>query len=671
MKPQRRTQGQRKKIKNRTQRRHRQKKYIEVPPVSKSIKPGDDFYSYVNSLWLDKTQMPPSESSFGVSEEIEDNIRNRFLRYIYHLIHETDESNKAKLHDHEKLVMTFFKSGFYSNRHRDHEKTFKKMLSELGCMKTREDIMATMGTLIKQNIPTLLMIYVGRDLKNPDKNVVTLTSGALSLPDSSYYQGSGPGKMSILKSFEIYLYRTGKHLGYEEFGRIASIESQSAQPYDEAVSAPPKMVTGRQLATKYKNIPWKSFWMAYGFEEKEWPSLRIQNRCDVWLEWLDKQLMKILVSDWITWFRVQITLYFAPVIPSPIDDLYFKFFGARLRGDKIKMSQENLLYHMSNYLLQPSLSYMYKKCCLSDSHQKGAQDFVDKIMSSAIKRIDDVTWLSSKSREKTKEKIRKVDLEVAEVDSGDNYKIPLKFLSEIDVVHNMRLLGEAITHRDIYYMRNPDSIIPPGDAVYEVNAHYYISGNRLVIPAGITLWPFYNGTDNGWCFGGLGAVVGHELLHAFDEEGKDYDPKGVFRPWWSVKDLKQFLKKTNALIKLFNNTEFMGRFVNGRATLSENIADLGGLGIALDALKRDMDKQGLSDEKKKEQLRNFFISYAVSWRTKERRQRSIYRLFTDVHAPAALRVNRIVTHFQDFYDIFDVKPGDPLYIDPKDRIVIF
>lgn len=647
-------------------RKIRKKQLVVVPPLNKNIHPGNDFYQYVNSKWLKRTHMPLSESSFGVSEEIEENIRRQLLRQIYKLVIGSD----SNLHLHEKIVRLFFKSGFYSNRHDQHDKTFKKLLSDLGCMKTREDIMSNMGLLVRRNIPTLLNVYLGRDLKDPEKPVLVLTSGSLSLPDSSYYKGEAPGKMVTLGMFETFLKRLGKHLEYDDFDRIATIEAKASDAFDDPNGSEPKMMTCSELGEKYNQIPWTSFWKSYGLEK----NCKILVRCFNWLQWLNDQFKHFIIADLITWFRVQLCIYFGPLISSPVDDLYFSFFGSRLRGDKIKMSQEHLLFHIASYLLQPSLSYMYKKCCLSDQHQKDVRHFVNKIRTSAMKRVDDNPWMTSITKKKTKDKILHLELEIAEVDSGSKYYVNPKSLSELDIVFNMMQLGEAITERDIYYALHPSSSLPQGDAIYEVNAHYYNSGNRLVIPAGITEWPFYDATKGhrpGWSFGGLGAVVGHELLHAFDEDGKDYDNKGIYRPWWSATDMRGFNKRTAQLIRLFGNTKYLGHLVDGKSTLSENIADLGGLAIALDALKRHLDAVKIQGPTRDKEIRDFFISYAVSWRTKERRQRSVYRLFTDVHAPASLRVNLIVGHFQEFYDIFGVKPGDKLYIDPKNRIVIF
>jgi putative endopeptidase len=210
------------------------------------------------------------------------------------------------------------------------------------------------------------------------------------------------------------------------------------------------------------------------------------------------------------------------------------------------------------------------------------------------------------------------------------------------------------------------------DSVFAVNAYYYNEGNRLILPAGILQWPFFNsGGSPGWNYGGIGATVGHEITHAFDMDGKNYDEDGNLDAWWKPADNRQFNKRTKQLIQLYNDTLYFNKPINGVLTLSENIADLGGLGIAISALKKYGATHKYSPEKMKHELCDLFLSYAVSWRTKERREKAIQGLFMDVHAPAPSRVNNIVRHFADWYECFDVQPGDALYLPPEKRIRIF
>jgi putative endopeptidase len=190
-----------------------------------------------------------------------------------------------------------------------------------------------------------------------------------------------------------------------------------------------------------------------------------------------------------------------------------------------------------------------------------------------------------------------------------------------------------------------------------------------VIPAGSFFWPFFSPGRKGWNYGGLGAVIGHEITHAFDQEGKEYGPSGRQESWWTAADREAYDERTKEIVRLYGQAKVMGRPVNGAATLDENLADLGGLAIALDALHREL--VGVSEEQKRQEIRDFFVAYAVSWRTKEHAERRLQRLILDKHAPIELRVNLVVSQFEEWYEVFGVHTEDTLYIPPEERIRIF
>jgi len=234
-------------------------------------------------------------------------------------------------------------------------------------------------------------------------------------------------------------------------------------------------------------------------------------------------------------------------------------------------------------------------------------------------------------------------------------------------------LGEDSTNSDLLKLnKNVDIENRWEDAIYAVNAYYYSEVNQIILPAGSLQWPFYHLlAPQGWNFGGLGAVIGHEMTHAFDSDGKNYNEYGVEENWWTANDNIEYKKRTTALVELFNNSKVLGHSVNGILTLNENISDLGGLAIALDALKLEITSQTLPKEAEKQVYQNFFIAYSVSWRIKEKQEKILQGLFLDRHAPAPLRVNLIVSQFDEWYTAFDIKVSDKLYIPPEERIRIF
>jgi putative endopeptidase len=272
---------------------------------------------------------------------------------------------------------------------------------------------------------------------------------------------------------------------------------------------------------------------------------------------------------------------------------------------------------------------------------------------------------------KKKEKVEKMILSIAYPDSFAVTPLPLV---------NPECLLETIFSLGIW--KTDDDIRRLGtkrkqqkgweDPIYAVNGYYYSEANELIIPAGSLLSPFYDESKPlGWNYGGVGVVMGHEITHAFDEEGKEYDPAGHRKSWWLPQDKKNYEEKTKQIIKVYSSQRIFGKPVDGKSTLSENIADLGGLAIALDALNLELEKRKSSLEERKQAYRQFFISYAVSWRVKEKKEKQIHALLVDRHAPTPLRVNLIVNQFQEWYDAFDVKEGDPMFVDPKKRLQIF
>ena len=208
------------------------------------------------------------------------------------------------------------------------------------------------------------------------------------------------------------------------------------------------------------------------------------------------------------------------------------------------------------------------------------------------------------------------------------------------------------------------------EGVYRVNAYYFNENNEIMIPYGTMISPFYSvKASNAWTYGALGSIIGHEMCHGFDEDGKNYDAYGQRKKWWSRKDNIAYNHKTKALIELYSKQSVLGKKINGKKTLSENIADLGGLGISLQALKDNLEEKPL--EERLSAYREFFIAYASSWRTKYRDEKLRHSLETDRHSPAFLRVNLIVSQFDEWYEAFGISKESDLYIEPEKRIRIF
>jgi putative endopeptidase len=279
--------------------------------------------------------------------------------------------------------------------------------------------------------------------------------------------------------------------------------------------------------------------------------------------------------------------------------------------------------------------------------------------------------MSPATKKKAVEKVEALRLNIGSPDSFP--PLPKVNLQTDTLLQNILLLGEEYTLLDMQMIGkevNVDNYWD--DVVYSTNAHYYTETNQMILPAGSFTWPFYHkAAPLGWNYGGLGAVISHEMTHAFDMDGMTYTASGEKKNWWTTVDLKKYKKIAALLVDRFSEGKVLGHPVNGSLTLDENISDLGGVAIALDALKLDLIQRKVNFGEEMKAYQNFFIAYAVSWRVKDSPERALQRLFMDRHAPTPLRVNYVVNQFDEWYETFNIQVADELYLPPEERIRIF
>ena len=339
-------------------------------------------------------------------------------------------------------------------------------------------------------------------------------------------------------------------------------------------------------------------------------------------------------------------IHFLQVLPPPYDTWEFEFFGKRLKGQTEKLPQERVALQVVEKLLDASLGDLFAKKYVSPIVKQECMEIAKEIKRGAMHVAGSTTWLEPATRQKAMLKVKNIHLNVAYP------TVPQKDIkTKLDPENMLKNIFALSALEFKNEMKKINTILEPyvwEDTVFAVNAYYYSEGNRLFLPSGILRWPFFHpNASDGWNFGGLGASIGHEISHAFDNDGNEYDENGNKHSWWSKQESERYAHTTKDLIELFNKTQYVGEYMNGELTLSENIADLGGLAIALSSLKERLSRKKVLGDKYKDQLRDFFISYAVSWRSKEKKKKALQGLFMDVHSPSPLRVNNIVCQFDD------------------------
>jgi putative endopeptidase len=639
-----------------------------IPESNNRIKPGDNFYMYVNANWLRHASIPPYLSSYGVSEEIEDIIKIELNTIL------TESRHKVRTVEHKNIPHTTYLLGTLAESTLNPQvqdnsiRLLQSMVTTLNCIRDVSDVGSTLADFMKHRIPTVLNLFVAPMEQDSKYKRLIISTGSFGLPDSAYYKGTIETSR-ILGAYAKLLARLGTDFGVEDLHQTIGFEQDIARAVDESHGDSEVLIKGSELQKIYKHIPWEAIFqtvpLPHAFSNQKFVVISKK-----YLKQLNQWFHTWTIHAWKLLLAANMILFFLPLLPPPYDDLHFELYQKRLRDQTEKTPQKLLALKLSQQWLGASLGSLFIQKYVSPEIKQLVSHLAVSIRASAARTAKSTPWLSAKTQEIAETKVRSIYLGVA---YPNKLQLDKKTqLSADNLLKNVLQLASLDFSDQMLEIDTPLRAEKWDDDVFSVNAYYYNEGNRLILPAGILRWPFFHpAASDGWNYGGLGATIGHEISHAFDNDGKDFDQNGNLNPWWTKEESAQYQEKTKDLIQLYDKTEYFGAHLNGVLTLSENIADLGGISIALNALKQLLVSKNVPKDKQKEELCYFFISYAVSWRTKEKKIKALQSLFMDVHAPPPARVNNIVCQFDEWYECFNVQPGDALYKDPKERIRIF
>ncbi len=617
--------------------------------------------------------MPPYMTSYGVSEEIEEQL-NKELMTILDTSREIVRKTADKKIPHTTYLLGTLTESALNNQSQDlNVKLLKNLVSGFRCIRDSTDIASTIGEFVKYKLNTVFTVAVVPT--ETDSRILRfgIGQGNVGLPDVSYYN---PNETSITKRRTLIAYgkllkKLGEDFDVPGLERIVGFETTVAEAIVTTRKDTEVLMKGSELQRKFPAIPWETFFKSV----TDWSPSKFQSHTFLifskrWISQVNKWFRTLPLDMWKLWFSASMILHTLHLLPPPYDEMEFELFGHRMRGQAQKTPQRRLALRTAQTWLAGSLSYAFVEKFVSPDIKQRASAIAHEIRAVAAERAGATEWLDPATRKIAEKKVKNIHLGIAYPSVIDKDKHTT--LHPENLVQNVLQLAE-LDFKD--ELEKVDTRLNPEkweDAVFAVNAYYYSGGNRLILPAGILRWPFFHtAASDGWNFGGIGSVIGHEIMHAFDNDGKDFDEQGNMNPWWSRAESARYHKKAQALIELYNNTTYFGQHLNGVLTLSENIADLGGVAIALAALKKRLAAKKVAAAEYKKEICNFFTSFAISWRTKEKKEKALQALFMDPHSPPSARVNNIVSQFDDWYECFDIKPGSVLYKDPSRRIKIF
>jgi putative endopeptidase len=648
-------------------------KFIETGYMDSAIKPGDNFFLFVNGKWIDTVKIPETESGIGSF----DDLYNRTREHLKSILDSVSKGDQ-KAGSIEQKVGDFYASGMDSAtiEQRGYDPV-KPYLQQIDSIKDAKDIMHFSTMLQLENSNPLFGQAVGPDDKNSSRNIAVYFQTGLGLPDRDYYFKADAETQKVVNAYKKYMLKLFTLTGDDsskaamEVAQVYELEKQMAASHKTNVELrdPQSNYNKMAVADLDKQMPvfgWKSTLDAVGVHID---SVNISQ--PAYYAKLNQLLQSIPVDAWKTYLRFHVLNDAASILSSDFVNAQFEYAGKALNGQqKIKPRWQRMVRNTDNNL-GDALGQLYVKKYFTDDAKKRMKDLVNNLQTAFENRISNLDWMSDSTKQKAKDKLHAFLKKIGYTDKWRDY-------SKVTIDRN-KYFENLVSCAKNEYQYQLNKVGKPVDKTEwgmtppTINAYYNPLFNEIVFPAGILQFPFFDpNADDAINYGGIGMVIGHEMTHGFDDQGAQYDKDGNLKNWWAKEDSVKFVAKSKQVIALYNSYVIIDTIhVNGALTTGENIADIGGVAIAYDAFK--MTKQG-RDTTKIDGFtpdQRFFISLGQIWREKLKPETQRFYANVDPHSPGMFRVNGPLSNFPPFYTAFNVKEGDKMFVPEEKRIKIW
>ena len=648
---------------------------ISIEFMDKSVRPQDDFYNYVNGGWMKTAVIPADKSSWGSFNELREKTDENSLSILKNILTEKYEKGTEgqKIQDLYATYMDMDK------RNADGINPIKEDLAKIDAIKNMKDLQKYLIEAVKEENNPLFDWGISGDLKNSKMNAVYLSSASLGL-GKDYYQKENEDNRKTLEEYTKYvaslLEIIGEKNATEKAQRVVALEKSFAKTYltneegrDANKRYNPK--TMEELAKISKNINLVNYLKGAGVNTDRViiGELKYYENLDKFINPNNLELIK-------DYLKVHLVSDNTAYLNQRLDDLSFAFYGQYLQGQQVQRPMDKRALSLINGRLGEAFGKIYVQKYFSPEAKKEMEVMIDYLKKSYRQHINNLDWMSETTKEKALEKLSKFNVKIAYPDKWEDYsKLVIESKNDgVNLYSNLKNIVKWDYEKALEKIGKPVDKTKWGMRPQTVNAYYSPLNNEIVFPAAILQAPFFDfKADPAVNFGGIGAVIGHEIAHGFDDGGARFDGDGNLNNWWTEEDKKNFEVKVKQLADQFSKYEpVKGNFVNGVFTSGENIADLAGVAIAYDALQmylKDKGNQELISGYSQNQ--RFFLSWATIWRTKSTEKYMINQVKTDPHTPGYSRAFAPLTNVDAFYEAFDVKEGDKHYKKPEDRIKIW
>jgi putative endopeptidase len=640
----------------------------------KTVKPGSNFYKYVNGIWANSAHMSPIQHTAGVSQDMQSTADECLLYNINELKYHTGHLSEKEKRDN--LLLCLKKSVDEFPRSPNNLVSLQQKVSEIQCLRSKAEIVGYIGKLLTMGCQSMLFFLDREDPVNTRKVFWSFFLGNFSLGDIEFYDNPNYGTPHFWKLYKEYIDDLEKIWRLPgNLSDIIMVEKQFNNDYrreaQKEVHKKRYLYSGEELEKKFSAFPWENFFEGIGiYSQAEWRRKKIIIGSRSLIRVFCDYLKRLDLSIWKNWLTLLVLNHGIQFATPEMSERWHMLFQKEISALPKRKTGEDFFLSIAKVYAPIPLNDLYREKCFSKRKKDSLKPFFRALLNSAVEQIDSADWMNIKTREHAKRKVRAMGVGIGYPEGSYHYTFP--HLSPNHLLENIYALNFSS------YKSMADRIADPNlrkiwtKPVFNVNAHYSENMNRIIFPAAILEDPFYIDQGSiGWNYGGLGATVGHEITHAFDRDGMLVDENGKKGEWYSPQDKKEYDRRAEALIKIFDKLKEQGERLDAYYIISEAIADLGGLGIALHALQKELLQRDASALETEKEIRLFFISYAYSWRIKLRPKQALRKVYIDEHPPSWTRVNYIVQHFQEFHDLFEVVPDQDLYLEPKKRIRFF
>ena len=658
-----------------TQNKDAGKPAIDLANFDNTVSPAEDFYQYACGGWMEANPLTPEYARYGIFDQLEKENQEK----LKVLIEELSSKPQAKGSVGAKIQMMYAMGLDSLKRNADGAAPVMEQLAAINAISDKKELSAMVGKMHVETSSPFFGFYIGADEKNSAMNLLQFYQGGISMGDRDYYILDDENTTKIRNAYRKYVNKLFSLAGYSEeeavkaTEAVMNLETEIAKiSVDRAtlrdVHKNYNKMSIKEFISKYDFIDWDVFFMETGICKSE----ELNASQITFFEGLTNLMKNVSLDDQKAYLSFKLLNSASNYLSDDFINANFDFYGRALQGKEELQPRWKSSLAVVNRSLAEAFGQMYVEKYFPASSKEKMIEMVSNLQTALGERIEGLEWMSDETKAKALEKLGTFIVKVGYPDTWKDYT-DLEILEDSYWANICRV--NVFAHKDMMKDEGqPVDRTEWGMSPQTVNAYYNPTTNEICFPAAILQPPFFNpNADDAVNYGGIGVVIGHEMTHGFDDQGRNYDKDGNLKSWWTKEDEDKFNTRAEVLVEQYDKIVVLDSLhADGRYTLGENIADQGGLLVSYQAYMNTLtDKPVPTDIDGFTNSQRFYIGYANLWAQNLRPQEIMRRTKTDVHSLGKWRVNAALRNIDDFYTAFDIKEGDAMYLAPEERINIW